>query len=463
MPKRSGASREGAAGTELAWAEWIRTTIPAGGVLESEGPTGPHIVHTVDTGESLESIAGRYLDLTTHYVKENLVRSLRAQTGGRPVAKGTRLEIGPLVDAPTLAKMTSKLRWPEDKALRGLYVRGVTAGGRNYVGMLERMVQRGMNMIVLDAKDYDGWLTYDSKVPLAIESGAVLHRPPIPNLSRAIRFAHAHGVMVAVRISCFEDEIVAKARGDLSIQAQWGRPYRIGWLDPSNEGAQKYLMDLAAEVMEAGADEIQLDYVRYPVLGIKGADFKLEPRGLTKVGVITDFVRKMHALTRAHDVPLSLDVFGIIAEGKRADIDQLGQDPAILAAECEALSPMVYPSHYRPGYGGFDVPGNHPEIVGMATRKIIEQIGQARTEGRPMAVVRPWLQAASFNSPEYGPQWVASEVRHAESAGSRGWLMWNPTQTYTVTWRAVPPLATPPLPAASPEVPQVSAANTESE
>jgi hypothetical protein len=117
----------------------------------------------------------------------------------------------------------------------------------------------------------------------------------------------------------------------------------------------------------------------------------------------------------------------------------LGQDPALLAAECEALSPMVYPSHYRAGYYGFEIPGNHPEIVGIGTKKILDQIRKYRSH----VVVRPWLQAVDYHSPEYGPQYLASEVKHATLAGSTGWLMWNPAQTYTVTWSAIPRLPSP--------------------
>jgi len=239
---------------------------------------------------------------------------------------------------------------------------------------------------------------------------------------------------------------MARSKGDLSVQSVWHRPYRIGWLDPSNPDAQQYIIDLAGEAMDAGADEIQLDYVRYPVLGIRDAEFNLAKRKLTKKKVITEFVHKVHAVTKARGVPLSRDVFGIIAEGQREDIDSLGQDPVLLAKECEALSPMVYPSHFRDGYQGFEVPGNHPEIVGISTRKIVQQIKRAHLHDA--AVIRPWLQAASYNSPEYGPPWVATEVRSAEGSGGVGWLMWNPVQTYTVTWAAVPRLKS----AASPRV-----------
>ena len=172
------------------------------------------------------------------------------------------------------------------------------------------------------------------------------------------------------------------------------------------------------------------------MLGIKNADFHLQERNLTKTQVIRDFVRRVHTVTRAHGVPLSLDVFGVIAFGKRGDIEGLGQDPAMLAAECEVLSPMVYPSHYDAGFAGFETPGDHPELVGMATKAILAQIEAAKVP-HP-AKVRPWLQAMAWKSPTYSPGFLKSEIRSSNDAGGSGWLMWNPGQKYGYTWEAVP-------------------------
>ena len=248
--------------------------------------------------------------------------------------------------------------------LRGLYVRGVTAAGRAYEAILTKMQERGMNAIVLDSKDVDGLLTYKSKVPLAIETGATEHAP-IADLPRTIRAAHEHGIKVIMRVSCFHDEWMQHHKGkEMSVRGKWGGIYPLGWLDPANTMAHAYLIALAKEAMDAGADEIELDYVRYPVIGIKNADFHLDKIGKTKPEVIRDFVHEMHAVTKARGVPLSLDIFGVVAEGHREDIDRLGQDIALLAPECETLSPMVYPSHYAKGFLGFEEPGTTPSSSG---------------------------------------------------------------------------------------------------
>src|SRR5262249_1867090 len=175
------------------------------------------------------------------------------------------------------------------------------------------------------------------------------------------------------------------------------------------------------------------------VLAVKNADFHVDLKAnpTAKVEVITGFVRRVHEVTRAHGVPLSLDIFGVVALGKRIDIEALGQDPPMLAPECEILSPMVYPSHFSKGFYGFDEPGNHPELVGIGTKGTMQQAQKSDKE--PLAQIRPWLQAMYYKSSEYGPNYLAQEIKSAQDNGGAGWLMWNPQQDWSIAWQAVPP------------------------
>ena len=392
-------------------------------------------MHTVQAGETLQKIATAYLDLSDVYLLNDFVTEIgKANPGHRyALAPGAELAIPHLIQEPYKTGDTQRLGWPEDKIIRGIYMRGDTAGGGNYVPILDKLAAHGMNAIVLDTKDTDGWLTYRSTVPLAVETKATKNAA-IRDLPRAIRFAHARGIRVIMRISCFHDEWIQPKKTELSVRGKWGGPYPIGWLDPSSEGAHEYVIGLAKEAMDAGADEIQLDYVRYPVIGTKNADFHLKERNLTRIGVIRDFVREVHDVTKPRGVPLSLDVFGVIALGKRIDIDALGQDLVLLAPECEVLSPMVYPSHYSKGFYGFDEPGAHPELIAVGTKGTLDQI--AHVPGA--ALVRPWLQAMYYESPGYGPEYLKSETKYAEASGGTGWLMWNPGQDYSYAWQIMP-------------------------
>jgi len=101
---------------------------------------------------------------------------------------------------------------------------------------------------------------------------------------------------------------------------------------------------------------------------------------------------------------------------------------------------MVYPSHYSKGFYGFENPGDHPEIVGIGVKGSLEQMASARAEGdKPLAVIRPWIQAENYKSTNYGPKYLQEEIRTGNANGGVGWLMWNPLQEYGDAWAAVPP------------------------
>jgi hypothetical protein len=354
---------------------------------------------------------------------------------------GTSLRIPEILSAMPKSPAEGRLGWADTDALRGVYVRAFVAARKGFQPMLETMAARGMNLAVIDVKDANGRITYPSKVELANEIGATA-APQIKNLARTIDFAHARGIRVAMRIVCFADDILSRKKSELAVQHVQKRPLFIGWLDPSNEVVQKYVIDLATEAIEAGADEIQLDYVRYPVEHVENADFHLRERNLKRTEVIRDFVRRVHTVTQAHSVPLSVDIFGIVAEGVKTDIENLGQDPGLLAQECEALAPMVYPSHYPRGFHGYDEPGDHPELVRVGVSNLLHQMRKRRPRDADkdgaMAVVRPWIQGMPWHAPSFGPQYIAEQVGHADKAGATGWMVWNPSQDYTATWQGVP-------------------------
>jgi hypothetical protein len=425
-----------------ALADWIGTRLPRGGEVVARADGSPSINHAVQENENIDTVAEAYIELTHFYRTDDLARAIRDENKlapGEAPERGAHLAIPDVIDAVPAEPSEGRLGWPENKVMRGVHVRGIVAAGKNFARLLDQMAARGMNLIVLDVKDADGRLTFPSSVPLASEVGAI-QSPSMRHLSRTIQFAHEHGIRVAMRIVCFQDDVLSRVRRDLAVKSIWGKPMRIGWLDPSNEIVQRYIIDLAEEVIDAGADEIQLDYVRYPVANIQGADFRLKELKLTKPEVIRDFVRRVHEVAKPHGVPLTVDVFGIVAEGVRQDIENLGQDPILLSHECEVISPMVYPSHYPKGFMGFAEPGDHPELVGFGVSRLLALIRRGHPGAKTL--VRPWIQGMPYHAPSFGPQYIAEEVGHAKRAGAAGWMVWNPSQNFSDTWQAVAPLPT---------------------
>lgn len=413
-------------------AEWLKTHVPKGGSVEGDPPK---VFHTVSANETVLSIAGTYLSISDLYTTGELAAAIgRKNPSGAIVGK--KLEIPNITtrvihDDPK----DERLGWPEDKALRGIFITGPYAGIK-WVESLDKLAERGLNAVVLDQKDYEGYINYPTKVKLAVEMGAMRHAH-VPDLARAIRFAHWRGIRIILRIPCFHDPWADKHAKDarLSIRfAPTGKPIHVDWLDPTNTEAQDYAIDLAKEGIEAGADEIQLDYVRFPVhLSSKVA---VLPKKEERAPIIRDFVKRVRAVTSASGVALSLDFFGVASTGSIDDILYLGQHIPTVAPEADAISLMSYPSHYNKGYMGFAEPGEHPEVVGIgntAALKLLKPTGAA-------TIFRTWLQAFPLRSSNYGPAYVLAEAKSAESTGGVGWLMWSPACEYSAVWSAFPPL-----------------------
>jgi hypothetical protein len=415
---------------ESTLAAWLRPRLPNGGsVTMANGVT--LVEHLVTADDTALTIARAYLDLTDVYRAKDLAAEITKRHS--TLAAGDRIEIPHLLQTPYDGPEEGRLRWPADRAMKGVFISGVFAGAF-WPETLERLASHGLNAVVLDAKDYMGTVNYPTKVPLAKELGA-FNDPPIADYARAIRFAHARGIRVIARIPCFHDPWAAKHAPRLSLMASSGRPFQMGWTDPSNSEVQDYVVALATEVIDLGADEVQLDYVRFPVQSIGIGHAVMPAPDGHRSRAMREFVRRVHSVTQARNVPLSLDVFGVTATGEPSDIEALGQNLAVLGSETEVLSPMVYPSHYSPGWNGFDVPGNHPEIIGIGTRGALDKLKAGHLSG---TLIRPWLQASSYKTPNYGPQYIRDEIKSAEKSGAVGWLMWDPGNSYWAVWGALP-------------------------
>jgi LysM repeat protein len=408
---------------------YLKKNAPKGGAVEP-GDT-IKLTHTVSSGDTYPAIAAAYLDLTEIYTPTELARAIERKNPS--LVSGSKIEIPAVLTRAPRAPSEERLGLPEDKALRALFMTGPFLA-QKWVESLDKMAARGINAVILDAKDYDGPVTYPTKAKIALEIGAAA-KPSIPNLARAIRFAHWRGIRVSLRIPCFHDPWADKKAKDgrLSlISATSGQPVHIDWLDPTNKEAQDYAIELAKEGVEAGADEINLDYVRFPV-HITERFAKL-PDPSKRSAIIADFVKRVHAETKPAGVLLSLDLFGVTATGARSDIDRLGQDIAVVGPEAEVIMPMVYPSHYDKGYNGWEHPGDHPEIVGIGVKAAVAQLKKVKST----TVVRSWIQAFAWRTSIYGTKYVVDQARSAEANGGVGWGMWSPSCEYSAVYNGWP-------------------------
>jgi hypothetical protein len=431
MPSVVGSAPASASANALDLASFLAANLPKNSELR-----GLSVHHVVQLHEGLLAIARQHLPLTDVMKDGELAAMIAHQNrvSWSPKA-GTDLAIPRVWASVPQATSTSHLGWPDDRALAGIYANAEFVKQPHITQVLDALASHSMNAIVVDVKDVSGTLTYPSDVALAKQLNATQFAT-VPSIARFIEVAHARNLRVIARIACFHDEWVASRRHDLAIQNKHGGAHRgpsgrVDWLDPQNQQVRSYLLNLVDEVIANGADEVQLDYVRYPTEGIFNADFRLQNK--TTADVITDFVKTVHEHTHAHNVPLSLDVFGVVAWQHEQDTMATGQDLTRLAPFVEALSPMVYPSHFAPGFSGFDEPGDHPELVRIGTSQAMSVAAAAN----PQVVMRPWVQAFPWKSPHFGIAYILDQIREAKVGGGLGFLAWNSGGEYGATLAAM--------------------------
>ena len=360
-----------------------------GTVIDGDGAPVPRA--TVSVGDSFTTTApDGWFDLQVPAAGRLAV--------GKPGWAGTEIDWEGSSDLVRLAI--------EPLRIRALRVSGAAAGDEEHFAEILALADAtAVNALVFDTKQEGGRVFYDTEVALANESGAAVDAyDPRQRTAQA----EEAGLYTITRIVTFEDEFWAEARPEVAFEG--------GWINPIMTEAWEYPIALAEEACEMGFDEVQFDYIRFPSEEAAQASGQLEMDEADRVAVIEGFVHAASERVRAKGCAVSADVFGIIVS---ASNDQgIGQRPERMSRHLDAFSPMVYPSHYSPGWLGFDDPNDYPYDV---TSDAIED-AQRRIE--PGVVLRPWLQAF---------WWTDEEIRRSIQAAEDhavGWILWNAVSNF---------------------------------
>lgn len=401
--------------------------------VSTNPPQLGHLTYVLKRGDTVASVAHRFLPQTSYLTTAELTEALRAANGNfQGVKTGESLMIPGTLDHPITEKPVAVAK---DFEVRAIYLTGLMAGSDHGLRIIRRWRELGGNAVVFDIKDSDGSINIPFDHPLA---GS--HHTPIRDLPKFTHFLHSQGMHAIARVAIFRDERLVVAHPELAVKSwKTGQPWRengkLVWTDPSQPKVQEYDIALAKKAVEGGADEIQFDYVRFPAEGDqKDASFVFQTAhpDWQRSDVIADFLKHAYAELHPTGVLLSLDVFGIMAWQRPVDLSHTGQDIVRMAKYCDVLSPMIYPSHFF-GMDGYARPGDAPEHFIGESMERFEKI----TDGSGV-VVRPWLQAFHWRTSSYSPKYIETQVLTAKNKGGIGFLFWNANNDYSKPYAAMP-------------------------
>ncbi len=300
---------------------------------------------------------------------------------------------------------------------------------------LEQAAAAGFNALVFDVKDEQGALSYQSATPAAVKAGnaaaAAISREEMQNL-----FAHLKekGFTALPRLFCFKDPLAARELEDAHIllkgepnylwldntAAKGGKP----WLNPYAESAHMYLIELAKELKELGAETLMLDGVQFPDQTYLAAFGSTSMTSLAKDEVLKKFVADLTAAIEGCNVILCAPGLASLSEKTAA----FGGNPLTLSSATVApeLMPGTLGNRLKAGNETLQNPAGNPgEAIRISLDQIRARVQVMPEESRPALL--PWLQAEGCTAEQITAQINAVT---AQLGASAPYILYHSKGTY---------------------------------
>jgi hypothetical protein len=168
-----------------------------------------------------------------------------------------------------------------------------------------------------------------------------------------------------------------------------------------------------AYALSLGANEIQLDYIRY-----KSSNTKSLKNAHDVHEVIKFFKKRLSE----RGIKMQIDVFG---EAAHRPSDHIGHNVVLFANSVDAICPMVYPSHYEPYLRYSERPYHTVYDSVTALRKNISN--------HPDVKVYAFIEMSNYRyrmSAKKRADYIRAEIKAAIDAGADGWFAWSAGNKY---------------------------------
>jgi hypothetical protein len=337
-----------------------------------------------------------------------------------------------------------------------------------------------LNSVIIDIKDYSGTISFPT-ANARLQGAWQNSRCGARDMKEFIEALHEKGIYVIGRITVFQDPYYSNLHPELAVVREsdgevWKDYKGLSFIDVGARAYWDYIVELSKESYNIGFDELNFDYVRFPSDG-NMKDIAFPHTSGTKAEQLEQFFAYLHERLsnpdlyadvrhESMDIPvLSVDIFGMTTTN--TDDLNIGQVLERTLPYFDYVAPMVYPSHYPPGFNGWVNPNRYPyEVVHFSMARAVERARatttrveglayekmyteavvtdpatQATTTNRVFTgwyqkpaydpdILRPWLQDFDYGG-DYDVEEVRAQIQAAYDAGLDSWMLWAPSNVYT--------------------------------
>ncbi len=251
---------------------------------------------------------------------------------------------------------------------------------------------------------------------------------------------------VIARIVVCQNHRLALKNPDIAIKRRDGslwyagkKEWRRHWIDPRAEKLWQFAAEMSRKAIDFGFDEVQYDYIRFPSDGdMSDIVYPIFKPGSSKRAAMREMFQFLAREVRSYNpkTKISIDIFGegvLLGYAEKAD-KEVGQHIFDMADVFDYISPMVYPSHYRPGFLDLEIPARHPyDVVYRGLKAAAEYLWFNDCRAK----LRPFLQdfgARNYLTSVYVPydsSMVRAQIAAAEDLEIAGWILWNAGNVYS--------------------------------
>jgi hypothetical protein len=344
----------------------------------------------------------------------------------------------PELDIPANTQESIQVLMPESnsnhiatpESVRAWYMSAWTASSKSARSKIINVIpETTINALVIDIKDSTGKISFTIDDPIINELGSSENL--IKDLPEFIKELHGKNIYVIGRISTFQDPYAVIKKPEWALKSKkTGAPWKdkkgLSFLDPTNPEVSDYVTAIAIKSYEAGFDEINFDYVRFPSDGdIK--DIVYPNPTMSKSDHIKKFFEHLDKNIRKQGIPTSADLFGLVTN--TTDDMGIGQVLEKAMPYFDFIAPMIYPSHYPKGFHGFANPATKPyDIITIA---MSQGVDRAVVSGFTATKFRPWIQDFDLGA-TYTASMIQDQIKALHEQGIDSYMSWDPANTYTV-------------------------------
>jgi len=201
-------------------------------------------------------------------------------------------------------------------------------------------------------------------------------------------------------------------------------PVFPGGATPEQVDSEDYLAKRLTQVQDAlalGAEEIQLDYIRYKPTQ------KPSDKNAEKIAGVIQYFKDHVEPTGAK---LQVDVFGISTFKPSVYI---GQNLKLFAEKVDALCPMVYPSHYEPFRQHAKTP----------YKTVFTSIAALKRQIEPNSSnikVYAYIELFNYRYPlshSARKEYILAQLKAVKDSGANGWYAWSAGNRYDILFEVL--------------------------